>query len=99
MESVLVSRLKKKQLVYLRTTIGGADIATKPIWAVEIDTTYPWAGSYTDLHNDASAFTPTLARALNGRLKKAGMAPFEVDLAPKGHNRAIWYFQHEISKR
>jgi len=98
MNDTLVCRLKKKRLVYLHTTGGGSNISTRSIWAVEIDVNYPWAGSFTDRRDDASAFTPSLARVINGRLKKAKMTPFEMKQAPKDHDGTIWYLHHEITR-
>jgi len=92
MTGTIKDRLKKKKLVYLRMT------RPYPIWAVEIDAKYPWAGGFTHRREDATAFTPRLARLINSRLKKAGMSTMEEDPAPKDHDGAIWYSAHDISK-
>jgi len=98
MTGTIKDRLKKKKLVYLRTTRSGTGIKSHPIWAVEIDANYPWAGGFSHRREDATAFTPKLARLINSRLKKAGMSTMEADPAPKDHDGAIWYSAHEISK-
>lgn len=98
MVSTLKDRLIKKRLVYLRMTQSGTGIAPHPIWAVEIDAYYPWAGGFTHQREDATAFTPKLARMINSRLKKAGMSPMKEEPAPEDHKGAIWYSAHEIAK-
>ena len=91
MTSVLVSR---KRLVYLRALMAGTNIVTMPIWAIEIDTTFPWAGAWTYRQEDASAFTYSLAMAINNRLKKYKMPPLAMVTAPKEYDGTIWFLKH-----
>lgn len=93
----LKERLKRKKLVYLYAEASGPGIGTYRHWAIEIDPTYPWAGGFTDLREDATAFTPAAAKKINRPQKAWSYFGYSQEAAPKDHDGRIVYLPEEIS--
>jgi hypothetical protein len=94
--------LLKRDLVYLGARVSGLGIKPYETYAIEINAAYPWAGSFTDKKEDATAFTKRYVRALGRSIKawkKAGW-PASVytltPIAPGTHKGPIVYLPKEI---